>query len=522
MGFEIDFMTVTVVISMLFLVWSCVEVGSNDAANLVNAVFGARIMKRKNAVLIAGLFVVLGATFSSPVMDTVRKGIFDLSIMNAEMALSIFVSAYLVGTLLLYIYSVFGMPVSTTATLVFCLAGGAIGAYGGGAAVNWPKLSQVILAIVASIAISGVFAFIGQRSLRKVLGRNATRASIGRNGPWITGVMLTSMIWFMIVKGMKDVTIVKSFKQSISQDNYLTVISFLTIWAMITLVTHIYLKSSRDGHTKLFRGIALIGMACMAFAFGQNDLANAASPGIASLLIWQNGLVEGSKISIPMLGLVACGILIFFGMRTKRATRVTRAEVNTASQYNKVNLYAPNWCIRLGSSIVKREDPAVKSLAPKSQLSVAGKKVHYDAIRASVILSVGACVIAFASGLGLPVSTTYVAFAAVVATGWGDRIFRRGDSSLKIGRSIWVVTGWFMSAGIAMVCCGVSAAIVYHFRIPGLLTLIVICLIIRSIFKKRSDIHEQRYHRGIELPGAEKGKVLAGPEIAPKLSLENS
>ena len=40
--------------------------------------------------------------------------------------------------------------------------------------------------------------------------------------------------------------------------------------------------------------------------------------------------------------------------------------------------------------------------------------------------------IAFASGKGIPVSTTYVAFAAVIGTGMADRVFVRGDADLKL------------------------------------------------------------------------------------------
>ena len=59
------------------LIWDTVEVGRNDAANLVNAVFGARLMRRRHAVWLAGLAVVAGAALSSKVLETARKGIFD-------------------------------------------------------------------------------------------------------------------------------------------------------------------------------------------------------------------------------------------------------------------------------------------------------------------------------------------------------------------------------------------------------------------------------------------------------------
>ena len=103
------------------LIWACVEVGRNDAANLINAVFGARVMRRRTAVWIAGLAVVLGASFSTPVVETARKGIFDPTVLTVQAAAAIYVSVYIIDTILLYTYSAFGMPVSTTATLVFSL-----------------------------------------------------------------------------------------------------------------------------------------------------------------------------------------------------------------------------------------------------------------------------------------------------------------------------------------------------------------------------------------------------------------
>ena len=101
---------------LAFLIWDCVEVGRNDAANIVNAVFGSRILRRRTAVFVAGVAVVLGATVATPVMETARKGIFEPGQLTLKMALAVYVSVYLVDTVLLYSYSAFGMPVSTTAS----------------------------------------------------------------------------------------------------------------------------------------------------------------------------------------------------------------------------------------------------------------------------------------------------------------------------------------------------------------------------------------------------------------------
>ncbi len=59
-----SFVLAATVVGLGMLIWDCIEVGRNDAANLVNAVFGARVLTRRVAVMIAGVAVILGATFS--------------------------------------------------------------------------------------------------------------------------------------------------------------------------------------------------------------------------------------------------------------------------------------------------------------------------------------------------------------------------------------------------------------------------------------------------------------------------
>ncbi len=115
-----------------------------------------------------------------------------------------------------------------------------------------------------------------------------------------------------------------------------------------------------------------------------------------------------------------------------------------------------NGALKLRNLLLPRQDHD-ESLAPEPEYTPKHKLQHYDALRAAVITSVSASVIAFASGMGLPVSTTYVAFAAVISTGWADRIFQRGDAQLKLGRTIWVVFCWFFSAFVAAIFSGVTA-----------------------------------------------------------------
>ena len=183
--------------ALVMLLWDTIEVGRNDDANLVNAVFGARVLTRRRAVYVAGIGVVLGATFASPVMDTARKGIFDPTMFTSiEMVLSIYVAVYIVDTVMLYGYSAFGMPVSMTACLVFELLGAAF-ALGGSEVVSWGKAGTVISAIVCSIAITGIAAFFIQRMVRgAVRDRSKNLGVLLAHGGWIGGGMLAGLTYF--------------------------------------------------------------------------------------------------------------------------------------------------------------------------------------------------------------------------------------------------------------------------------------------------------------------------------------
>jgi phosphate/sulfate permease len=492
--FEFYFVFVVAVLSVIFLILSCIEVGSNDAANLVNAVFGAGVLPRKKAVFWAGIFVILGAVYSSPVLDTVRNGIFDIAFFDIKGALSIFISAYLVNTLLLYIYSGYGLSVSTTATLVFSLAGAAIGVSETVSAVRAQSMLNIILAIFISVAMSASIAFCIHKLFRFFLPKSSCKDKIQQHGPWITATIISGIFWFMLSRPLKEYFL-STFANSIKIE-YLLVITLLCLWLTVSLLVWILLKIFQEKVSNyLFHFTAILGMCCMAFAFGQNDLANCASPGIAILLIVKEGVQQAGHMHVPIWSLALCGFLIFLGMRTKRSQRVTRAEISIASQQCNIQPYAPYWCRKLATFLLnlfenKTLPPTEQEKINKIHTTNSKQDNHYDTLRASVILSVSGCVIAVASDLGFPISTTYVSFASVIATGWADSVFDHEESNFKIGRAIWVVTSWFMGAFLAMFASALSAWIIYRFEISGIVLMLAANWYLRTFSKKRSDIHE--------------------------------
>ncbi len=494
------FFNAAVFIAVSMLIWDTIEVGRNDAANIVNAVFGARVLRRKKAVRIAGLAVIIGAWASSPVMETARKGIFDPTVLSLNDALAIYIGVYLTDTVLLYSFSAYGMPISTTAGLVFSLLGGGL-MVGGMKAVHWETSGIVLIAIVFSILISGAIGFLIQRAFRGAMGQECDDPlQVRLHGPWIAGALLTGLVYFILMKGMKNVYLIKIIRAG-TFDIFGAPVILVFLWCLLALLTWIVIRLGGEIIQKnLFAGLAVLGMIATAVAFGQNDLANCASPGVAAWMIYRHGEIA-TEIEVPSLLLLFCGILLAIGMATRNAQRVTRAEVNTGSQGDIVRLYAPKWCFWLAKIFVKPHEPE-EALAPEPAYVGKSKLQHYDALRAAVITSVSSSVIAFASGMSFPVSTTYVAFAAVITTGWADRIFARGDSQLKIARTIWVIFCWFFSAFLAALITGsCSKFISYMVSISdfagtiAIVILLAINLTVRYIMKKRADIQERRMQK---------------------------
>jgi phosphate/sulfate permease len=343
--------------------------------------------------------------------------------------------------------------------------------------VNWDKTSDVVTGIIVSILVAGVGAYLIQRMVRGAMREDPqNREQVLLHGPWIAGGMLTFLTWFLVFKGLKNIAAVAWLK-----DHTFGVYGEPTVlifgWAVFTLAVHLFLVfAGAKGTRHLFNGMAVLGMVCMAFAFGQNDLANAASPGLSA---W---------------ALFLCGALLGGGMLTTYAQRVTRAGVNMGSQFDHVALYAPGWCRAIARGILKMDPRRLRVLAPPPETTDTGKKIHFDALRAAVIMSVAASVIAYASGHGLPVSTTYVSFSAVIGSGIADRVFHRGDSDLKLGRFIWVVFGWLAAPAIAVVATGLIALLLFHLEIVGLAAALAVNIAARFVLKRTSDAHEKRHH----------------------------
>ena len=67
--------------------------------------------------------------------------------------------------------------------------------------------------------------------------------------------------------------------------------------------------------------------------------------------------------------------------------------------------------------------------------------------------------IAIATNLKLPLSTTYVSFMVAMGTSLADRAWGNGSAEYRVAGVLNVIAGWFMTAIIAFVVAGANISI---------------------------------------------------------------
>jgi PiT family inorganic phosphate transporter len=157
-----------------YMAWN---IGANDVANAMGTSVGSRALTLKQAVVIAAIFEFCGAFFAGDaVTDTVRKGILevDFSTVTPEISQDIafgFIAAMMAAATWLTIATRFGLPVSTTHSII----GGIIGvglvlevdhntSY-----INWGVVQKVVMSWVASPLMGGLVAFFSYWIIKKTI-----------------------------------------------------------------------------------------------------------------------------------------------------------------------------------------------------------------------------------------------------------------------------------------------------------------------------------------------------------------
>ena len=150
----------------LFMAWG---IGANDVANAMATSVGSKALTLKQAVIVAAIFEFAGAFLAGgQVTSTIRKGIVDADLLVGTPELLIFgmLAALLAAGIWLLIATKYGLPVSTTHSIVGAIVGfAAVGI--GIEAVKWGKVGSIAASWVVSPVIAGTLAYALFRSVQK-------------------------------------------------------------------------------------------------------------------------------------------------------------------------------------------------------------------------------------------------------------------------------------------------------------------------------------------------------------------
>ena len=400
----------------LFMAWG---IGANDVANAMGTSVGSGAITIKQAVLIAAVFEFAGAFLAGgQVTKTIRKGIIDAELLSGTPELLVYgmLASLLAAGIWLLVASKFGWPVSTTHSIVGAIVGfAAVGI--GVDAVHWSKVGTIVMSWVISPALAGAFSYWLFRSVQKlILNRDDPFESAKQVVPYyvfMTGFIIALVTMF---KGLKHVGLEVSTIESYS---YAFVFGLVIMFMSMMSIRKIKLDPAADkdfqfANVERVFGVLMVVTACaMAFAHGSNDVANAIGPVAAVIGIVQSGGEIAQKSVLPIWVLVLGGAGIVAGLL----------------------MYGRRVMATIGKNITE--------LTPS---------------RGFAATLAAATTVVFASGTGLPISTTHTLVGAVLGVGLARGI---GALNLNVVRTIflsWIVT---LPAGALM-------SIFFFFTLKGI------------------------------------------------------
>ena len=539
-----DFYLIAVVL-LFWLAISDLVVGvSNDAVNFLNSAVGSKVAPRHIIMIVASLGVFIGATFSSGMMEVARKGIFNPELFQFSEVMVIFLAVMLTDILLLDLFNTFGMPTSTTVSIVFELLGASVAvalykvtANGDGVAelaeyINTSSALAIISAIFISVGVAFTAGAVIQYFSRLLFSFHYERR-MGWAGGLYGGLALSLMTYFLVFKGLKGASFVSAaFLNWISSNTLLLMgLAFLFWSAVMQLLISVF-------KVNVLRIIVLFGTFSLAMAFAGNDLVNFIGVPIAgfeSYVAWTKSGAAATDYSMVVLAqpvrtntylLLGAGLIMILTLWLSRKARtVTETEVKLGRQEEGLERFSPNllsrYIVRYTRVVGKGLawalpnswlEKAEHSFRPVSTLSENGKEYDppdFDLVRASVNLTVASTLIAFATSLKLPLSTTCVSFMVAMGTSLADRAWGRDSAVYRVAGVINVIGGWFLTAFIAFSVSALFAWLIRHFGIWAIIGIVVLAaaLVARTFvlhrFREKERVAEEALDRkGQAIPAA--------------------
>ncbi len=520
-----DILFLCVVIFLFLLAVFDLSVGvSNDAVNFLNSALGSKAASFKRIIIVASIGVFIGAAMSNGMMDIARHGIFRPEHFSYYDLICIFMAVMVTDIILLDIFNSLGMPTSTTVSMVFELLGatftvslikmaGDTSALAFNDLLNTEKALSVIIGIFLSVAIAFVFGTVVQFLARTIFTfnyRSRLKWKIGIFG----GVCATAIVYFLLLKGAKDLTFMTAEVKAWIAAHTLMIITVSFVgFTLIMQLLH-FLK------VNVLRVIVLMGTFALAMAFAGNDLVNFIGVPLTGLASYQDYTANGdgnptgfmmgslnSAASTPLYFLIGAGLVMVVSLATsKKARKVAQTEIGLGSQNGNDEMFGSSriarrlvrWSLSVISWGRRITPPKVRRWLNRRfnvDETIMDRGAAFDLVRGSVNLVLAGALIALGTSLKLPLSTTFVTFMVAMGTSLADKAWGRESAVFRITGVISVIGGWFLTAGVAFIGAGL---IVLLMHLGGnwvmiALAVIAVFLIIRSNrrFRARKSREQQ-------------------------------
>jgi phosphate/sulfate permease len=478
-----------VIIFGFYMAWN---IGANDVANAMGTSVGSGALTLKQAVVLAGIFEFVGAyVVGANVSDTVRKKIFDPLALNDVYPVAEFGDGYAAlilgcgmiaalmaaGTWLL-IASYFGLPVSTTHSIVGSVVGFGCVAIGA-SMIEWKTVGLITVGWVVSPLMSGAVAYILFRFvLRSVFYKRDPVAAAKRVTPYLAGMVIVVLIGVTAFKGLEPTW--KRFDVDPFESRILVLIGAvaLIMGMLAVFITRFLVRRSNHGANDavvphhlspdLSRSLSKATKHLRRVRDGANvELSDEAEELLnaldrlhtkvreqVSFTTDSPQLQQVERIFVFLQILTACFVAFSHGSNDVANAIGPLSAAYQAIQSGEVALKAPvpGWALALGGIGI------IVGLATWGWrvIRTVGEKItELTPSRGFCAEFAAAIVILIASTLpiGIPISTTHTLVGAVLGVG-----LARGFGSLNLSIMKTVVASW-----IVTVPAGAGLAIVFYF-----------------------------------------------------------
>ena len=511
---------------------------SNDAVNFLNSSIGSKAVSFKTTMIVASFGVLIGALFSSGMMEIARSGIFIPSMFSFNDVMIIFLAVMITDILLLDVFNSIGLPTSTTVSIIFELLGAAVclalykiymsddsfdtlGNY-----INTKKASTIVYSILLSVILSFSLGSFVQYISRLIFTFHYEK-KLKYFGAIFGGVAISAITFFILIKGLKGVSFISKEQFAwIDANQFLILGANFIVFTLLSQLLISYFKIN------ILKVIIIIGTFALALAFAGNDLVNFIGVPIAAFNSYEifngsgvsgddfmMGALANDDIVAPFYFLLLAGVVMVVTLWTsKKAKSVIETGVNLSRQGEGDEKFTPNTTSRfIVRSGVYMGEGINYFLPKKLQIKIDSRfeniekstkrsdnEPAFDMVRASVNLMVASILIAIGTSMKLPLSTTYVTFMVAMGTSFADRAWDRESAVYRIAGVFKVINGWLFTALIAFLMAFLMAFIL---KVGEIYAFVGLLLFLGIMLYRSSRKHKQKVKDEAEIRSLRKEDI---------------